>query len=77
MRTTFKSVDHMLAYVERRINDKLNEFRYRTARLLQRQGASKAEIDDTLAWQEREMQKVLREQLALMRQELPAFTRLH
>jgi hypothetical protein len=77
MRRGFESIDAMLAYVERRINDKLNEVRFRTARLLQRQGASRAELDDTMAWLEREMQKALNEQLALMREQLPEFTRLH
>ena len=77
MRRAFESIDTMLAYVERRINDKLDEVRYRTARFLRQQGATKPEIDDTIAWQEREMQKALRAELERMRQELPAFTRLH
>jgi hypothetical protein len=42
---TFETIDAMLDYVEARIDHALNEGRYRTRRMLQQQGATKAEID--------------------------------
>ena len=55
-----------------RIERHLDGVRYRTRRMLQQQGATRAEIDDTLAWCERETQREIRKVLAEIRAALAA-----
>src|SRR5262245_2375516 len=76
-RPRMMTVDEAVARAKAEVERHLDGARYRTRRMLQQQGATKAEVDDALAWMEREVQKALREQLEQLRQELTAFLRLH
>src|SRR5262249_39625137 len=67
MKYNFATMDDLLTYVELRMDRALNEYRYRARRMLQEQGATKAEVDAEMECLEIDLEETVSDALATMR----------